>query len=110
MDSRKAQLVEFFKTHFGRNEIDKLFPGKEVNFIQINYIKHHDYKKGDTFSNLDGMALMTLEFNDGTKEHIRWKDPRVLVTVEDKHPNDHDIQDTEMQNQPTVRNGNSFKP
>jgi hypothetical protein len=93
MDSRKKDVSDFFKPKLsdanvvtakeyfikclGREELNKLFPNKEITYIQIHFIPHHDYLKGDVISNLDGMTMMSLEFSDGTKESIRWKDPKV---------------------------------
>lgn len=91
MESRKTDPSDFFKSkpsdadiaareylkkYLSREEINRLFPNKEITYIQINFIPHREYTKGDVISNMDGMTMMTLEFSDGTKASIRWKDPK----------------------------------
>jgi len=76
LDAGKINATEYFKKCLSREELNKLFPGKVINYVQINFIPNHAYQKGDVLSNMDGMTMMSLEFSDGTKESIRWKEPK----------------------------------
>lgn len=61
------KLESVMKKHMGRHELNQFFPGKEISYMQVHYIKHQEYQKGDVIS---------IEFTDGTKESIQWKDTK----------------------------------
>ncbi len=70
------KLKSVMKNHMSRHELNKFFPGKEISYMQVHYIKHQEYKKGDVMSNFEGMTVISIEFTDGTKESFRWKDTK----------------------------------
>lgn len=70
------KLKTAMKNHMSRHELNKCFPGKEISYMQVHYIKHQEYQKGDVISNIEGMTVISIEFTDGSKESIRWKDTK----------------------------------